>query len=175
MEEEVRIFTSIKSDYYRRSLFMGLLIALCGLGVLFYLGSYVTQANVFYLGLPILILGIFLIVWGLVPLRYLSKLEQNPNELIATRKDLHYVVKGQPLFTVPVDSLSEICFIEETSRYGIGLFLKDKSGKSIIVHNPKFDPSNFIKKSQKEGADLFLPFFQRRAFSRIGFIKHPPE
>lgn len=174
--EDVRIFTSIKSDFYRRKMFKGTIIALLGILVIFFGGSQVTPHNIHLIGLPILLLGAALIAYGLVPLRRLTKHDQHPSELSASKKHLQYSVNGKLLFTLPIDSLSDMHYVEKTNLYGIALSLKDKTKSAVIVHDPGFNFSKFIEKSQKiAGVDLFLPYFGRRSFSRFGFLKSQLE
>lgn len=168
--EGVRILTSIKSDLYRRKMFKGTLTALLGLGLLFYLGSFATPQNFHLIGLPILFFGGFLIAASLSPLWRLAHLEQNPNELIATSDHVQYIVNNDLMITLPIDAVSEMRFVEKKDLYGIAFNLKNPG--LIIVHTPRFNLERFMQRSKKEtGADLFLPYFRRRAVSRLGFLK----
>jgi hypothetical protein len=153
--EEIKIFTSLKGSFYRKKMVQGMLIALLGLGIIFFLGPLVKPP----LGFFILLLGVFLIAFGLIPLRRLSRLDQNPDELIVSGDQMHYIAGGKPVFSVPVKNISDLHYVEEANRWGIALTLRDQ--QDIIVHDPHFKPS----------ARFFLPYFERRSFSRIGFLK----
>lgn len=169
--EGVKIYSSISPEYYRKKMLQGTAIALCGVLVIVYFGSFVRPENLQYIGLPILFLGGFLIALGLIPLRRLSKLDRNPDEVAMTSKYFHYLQGGSPILTIPIREIELIRYEESSARYGITISLKQKSGGGAVVHAKRFNLQRFIKRSRrKTGADLFFPFFARRSFSRLGFI-----
>ncbi|CRX38733.1 hypothetical protein [Estrella lausannensis] len=169
--EGVKIYSSISPEYYRKKMFRGTAIALCGVLGIVYFGSFVKPENLHYIGLPVLFLGGLLIAVGLIPLRRLTKLDQNPDEVALTAKYFHYLQGGNPILTIPVRDIESIRFEETSARYGIAVTLKQKSGAEVIVHAARFNLQRFMERSRKRAkADLFFPYFARRSFSRLGFI-----
>jgi hypothetical protein len=132
----------------------GIFIALLGLGMIFFLGPLVNP----YLGFPLLLLGGFLMGFGLIPLRRLTKIVENPAELMISGGQMHYISRGKPIFSVPVKNILDMQYVEKKNAYGISLLLRDE--QEIIFHDPRF-----------KSRELFLPYFERRSFSRLGFLK----
>lgn len=173
--EGIKIYSSISPEYYRKKVIRGTGIALVGVLLIVYFGSFVTPENLHLIGLPVLFFGGFLIALGLIPLRRLSKLDRNPDEVALTAKYFHYLQGGAPILTIPLDCIASLQYSETGAQYGIALSLKRKNGIDVLVHPPGFNLNRFIERSRKKtGADLFFPYFARRSFSRLGF-RNPNE
>lgn len=169
--EGIKIYSSISTEYYRKKMLQGTAIALSGVLMIVYFGSFVQPENLHYIGLPILFLGGFLIALGLIPLRRLSRLDRNPDEVALTSKYFHYLQRGNPILTIPIREIELIRYEESSAHYGITISLKQKNGSGVLVHAKRFNLQHFIERSRKKtGADLFFPFFARRSFSRLGFL-----
>ena len=123
-------------------------------------------------GIPLFFTGIGLIAFGMLPLRRLTQLQQNPSLLILVEdKFLEYHLLGEKILTIPCDFIETLNFLESDTAYGICLKLK-KSKKisplKILVHHPHFAYKKYRKKSQKQHqCDLFFPYFSLRGFQKL--------
>ena len=116
-------------------------MSLVGLFVLIYGAGLVTPNSIYFFGIPILLIGAFLIMAGLIPIRRLNRLEIHPHELIVTKNQMYYIVEGIQKVSIPLNTIKDIRYIEENRRYGIAV------------------------------NEFFFPFFPRRQFSRLGLLR----
>lgn len=167
--EAIKLFTTIKPALLRNALLKGTAIAGIGVIILAIAGTYAPPNLLTYLGPFVLILGGGLIAWGLLPYRKLYSLENSPNELIYTNgKQIQFIAKGKEVYTIPLEMIEKLDYIEKKNNYGIAIYLNKDTKKKIVVHNPRFDMASFQKKSQKKyNCDLFIPYFSERSFNRI--------
>jgi hypothetical protein len=119
-------------------------------------------------GLPLFFAGMGLIAWGLIPYRKLKKLEENPNRIILDGTSIGYAAGSKLLFTLPVEAIDRVAYLENGSSYGIGITLKFPLPVKLRGEDPRFDLSAFRATSlSKHNCDLFLPYFSHRAFETL--------
>lgn len=120
-------------------------------------------------GLPLFLVGMGLIAWGLIPYRRLRSLEENPYRItLDGESSMTFISKGKPLFTVPRQAIGEMGYIEEENTYGIALHLKSPLPEKLQIENATFDLAEFRERSKKEHAcDLFIPYFSQRSYSTL--------
>lgn len=151
----IKIDTTVTSPLKRWILFRGTILALLGVGIFFYAGIYLPKELLAAFGIPLWLLGISLIAFGLIPYKLICRLENNPYELIITDDNqLHYVRRGKKIFTVPLYEIEKIETIGGSTSYGVGFKLK----KGFSGKFPKQE-KNLIK----YGVDIYLPHFTPRA------------
>lgn len=120
-------------------------------------------------GAPILLLGGALIVVGLLPYRRLSRQENKPNELILTELDELYIFfERTGMFKVELKNIETMAYLDDDTRYGIGLWIKYPKKSHITLLNPHIKIDEYLKNCQKDyQCDIFLPYFSKRTYQEI--------
>jgi len=169
--ESVTIRSSIDSQVMKRALIKGTLWG--GLGGLLLLigGIFLPLQEMKIWGALLFIFSFGLITYGLLPYKRLRRLEENPDQLTMEDNWLHFLVRGKLLFSIPVESIDHLEWIDSNGRdsngnvYGIKVFLKNPLSKKVIIQSPKFDFAKFRQDSLKKyQSDLFFPYFSKRSF-----------
>jgi hypothetical protein len=160
--------TSVKSSLKRSVLFRGTLLASLG-GLLILFGSFFSKGVLTSWGLPLYLIGIYLISLGLLPHRKLLLLETSPNEIhINSVLILIFKVKGTTLFSVPCVSLTKMSYIEKGSDYGIAFWFSNSSFKNVLIYSHKVKLDDLQSESKKKyGCDIFLPYFSKRSYTEM--------
>lgn len=150
------IFTlrsSIKPSLMRQAVIRGSLLSGTGGLLLLLTGIFLPLPLLKLWGFPIFLISIALITWGLWPYRCLKNIESNPNRIIIDENEwMHFSEKGKPIFSLPLNKISKINYMEQKNIYGIAFFLKDG------------DPQ---KNNQKDECDIFLAYFSKIAFNEL--------
>lgn len=170
MEEPIlKLRSSIKPALKKSVLLRGTLLGISGLALWLYGGIYLPINVLTVWGWPILILGGVLIIFGLVPYRKLTRVENKPNELILTDlEELNIYVEGIPFLKVDFENIEEMAYLDDEKRYGIGLWIKNPKTKHIIILHPLLDLNLYLKNTQKRYfCDIFLPYFSKRSFQEL--------
>lgn len=145
-------YSSIKPTLLRAALFKASLFG--GIGALFFLfAAFLPLPLIAWMGLPLFCLGLFFIAWGFIPYRKLTYLETNPHEIGYEKGEL-VVRQGKRLFTIDLETIERIDYVEKEGIYGLTFILK------------------------KPLQDIFLPYFSqsaKKAIIETGTIKVPPE
>lgn len=147
--------SSVKPSLKQHFLWRGSLLGLFGIILILFGGTFLKVHTLSIWGLPLLAGGFLLITWGLLPYRKLTILEIKPHLLELHPNFFLLTMHGKPRVSVPWSRVEKAEFVENASRYGIAIWLKNQ-GEKTIVYDPKitFD---------KEGY-LFLPYFSERAY-----------
>lgn len=152
----------------QHTLWRGTILGIAGAACLLVPGIFMPLDVMQVWGFPLFIAGIGLIAFGLIPYRKLKKLEENPNRIILEETSIGYAAGGKLLFTLPVEAIDRVAFLENTSSYGICITLKSPLPAKLRGEDSRFDLVDFRAKSlSKHGCDLFLPYFSRRAFETL--------
>lgn len=147
------------------TLVRGTILGAFGIILILLGGIFLPPRLLQYLGLPILMLGGALILWGMLPYKKLRRLEIKPYELIAfENKQLQYLAAGKPLLTIPSASIERISYFESGNDYGITIALKKPIPEKIRIQDSHFHFEEFQEKSRSRYcSDLFLPYFSERS------------
>ena len=112
----------------------GLLFSVIGGLLLLGMGTFARQEILTIWGLPSFALGIFLIAFGMIPYRNLTKLETHPHQILFDKEALTFISNKGSNVTVPYSEIKKIRSYEGKVRYGLWL-------------------------ERKENAPVFLPYF----------------
>jgi hypothetical protein len=162
--------TIVKAPLKRSVLIRGTLFAALGASCLLLGGIFFSQKTLILWGLPVFFLGLALITFGLLPYRKLAVLENWPNELVFgdDGRTFSFRQRGRTIFTMPLTTISKTTYCDKKSFYGIQIWLKQPLDEKILRHDPHFDLSAFVNKSQKNHAcDISLPYFSHRAYHEL--------
>lgn len=125
MESEIiKIRSSIDPQFKRKILLKGTFLASCG-ALLWLAACFMPPALLKHWGLPIFLLGSGLIALGLIPYRRLTQLEVIPNELVLDKNALHYFQKKRLVFSIPINDMQQMFYVEQRGKYGLAVKLKD--------------------------------------------------
>lgn len=151
--------SSIRPALMRQAVIRGSCLSGAG-GLLLLITGAILPAHLLKLwGLPIFLIGIALITWGLYPYRRLKNLENNPHRIIIDQKEwLHFLSKGKPIFSTPLKNISQIKYIEKKHTYGIGVILNQEKQPTIKTK---------ISCIEESDCDFFLPYFSKQAFLEL--------
>ena len=153
------IRTSISTQLRQRALIKGSLLAV--IAVLLWWTKYfvLAQDHVHFLGFLVLFAGAFIIAYGLIPYRYLSRLEIKPNMLEIDSEGIRFFKYNTLLFHIPWSNLHSFSYMEKGSKYGLQITLKEPDKTIKPESGNPFAFSNYeIDKTR-----LFLSFFNKRA------------
>lgn len=141
-------FSTVKGKVKRHLLFRGFLFSSFGAALLLGMGIFARQELLTSWGLPSFALGIFLIAYGMIPYRTLTKLETHPHQIIFDKEALTFISNKGNNFTILYREIKAIRFFEKKTRYGLWL-------------------------ERKESPPVFLPYFLHDA--SLDEIVHPNE
>lgn len=151
--------TTIKDSLIRYYLFRGTILAGLGGGILLFTGVFLPLLSLSEMGIPIFLLGIGLITWGLLPYRRLWRLELNPCELVANDNYLALFHGERRLLYIPQKKIAKIQYFEGKHAYGLRLMLKSKLQKKTVFYN-KIKLNSYYK-ILPEGDLLLLNFSEK--------------
>lgn len=171
--DAIKLYSSVKPPLLRKVLFKGTFLAAIGVITLAFTGAFMTKELLEFWGIPILVFSSLCLIYGMVPYRRLLRLETQPSELIVVDdKYLQMIELGKQMYSVPLSMIQEMHYFESGDEYGIALQFKEKFVDKIIVHNPRLNIQKQLQKSRSHfSCDLFIPYFTRRSFTRIAFLK----
>lgn len=169
MEESILALKSIiKPSLKKVALLRGTILGILGIALWLYGGIFLSTNSLTIWGWPIFIVGLLLITWGLLPYRKLTRLENNPNEIIVTDLEELYFKQGTPVFKIALENIEEMAYVDNNSHYGIGLWIKKPQTKNILVLHPTLDLKAYLKDCQNRYfCDVFLPNFSKRSFKEL--------
>lgn len=141
-------FSIVKVEVKKRLLFRGMFLAFTGVSLLIGMGTFADVEMLSFWGIPTFIVGVFLIGWGLIPYRNLTRLETHPHYLLLENNHLTFVSTHGNHVLVSYENIHAISYVETKNRYGIRLDLKEgdplflpcflsDSGLHEIVHANK--------------------------------------
>lgn len=137
--------SSVRSSLKRARLRRGTLLGGCGAILLVAAGICCPPQELHLIGLPLFLLGVALMAWGLLPYRRLTALENAPHRLIVSDESLTFLPsKGNSSLVIPVTSIERLSYFDEGYLYGIRLHYKDS-----------------------RQADLFFPYFSQTSYELL--------
>ncbi|MEM1282501.1 MAG: hypothetical protein AAGG81_03000 [Chlamydiota bacterium] len=171
--DTVKLFSTIKPTLLRATLFRGTLLASLGVFLLIFVTTYVPTEGMISWGLFFLLAGGGLMVYGLIPYRRLQRMENDPSELVILEGEhLQLISFGVQQYTIPLNKVEKIEYLEKGQEYGIGIWFNSEVDDRVIVHNQRLNVARLMKKSQQKfGCDLFIPYFGRRSYTRLALYR----
>lgn len=167
--DSITIRTSIKPKLKRFLLIRGSLLALIGVGLLLYSGIFITVDTLSNWGAAIWFISFLFIAWGLVPYRRITKIEENPNQIVVTEDEMiHYHRHGKDILSFPLAAIEEIHFVRDMGLYGIALTLKEETQSQ--VPNPAISVVGQMflwTMRRRHKFDRFFPFFSERGTKQL--------
>lgn len=130
--DQLKLYSTVLSRVKKRLLFRGLTLALCGALLLSTMGVWAPLSVLEVWGLPTFCLGIFLIGWGLIPYRKLTRLETHPHQLIIDETSLTFLASRGGVRTYHLSEIKQMNYWESKTRYGLQLELE--SGRVFLPH-----------------------------------------
>lgn len=167
--DSLTIRSSINHNLYKKTLFRGSFLSFLGFLPLLYGSLWMDAATLSVWGIPLFIVGMGLIMWGMLPFKRIKELERDPNELHwIDNHSISYDHKGKKTMTIPINSIENLTYLEGNTIYGIKLTFKKNMDQKVTVHDPRFAYERYEKESQKRyGCDLFFPYFSKRSYSKF--------
>lgn len=146
----------------------GTLIAGVGGGLFLGGGLYLTPETLSVWGLPLFVVAMGLMAFGLIPYRRLCRLEVNPYEAVPSDEGITFYAQKKKRFTIPRASIERMAFCEKGRAYGIGVWLKQPLPEKVVVHEKGPVLHSYRKWARKRfGCDLFLPYFTKRGLAQL--------
>lgn len=169
MSDQITIRTSIKSGLKRSLLIRGTVLAAIGMALLLYAGITISLPVLSQWGAAIWLISIFLIALGMIPYRRVVKIENNPNQIMITDDGLvHYHRHGRDVFTLPLDAIEEVRFLEDMGLYGIAVTLKESEREKIPYPAISVVMQMFQWSLKRNHSfDRFFPFFSERGARKL--------
>ena len=171
MENQVvHIYSTVRPELKKRVLLYGTAYAALGALLVLISGLFLPPFWMQYFGFPLLIIGILVIAWGLMPYKRVTRLETQPHELVVTDdQNLHYAVSGQHVLTVPLQAIERLSFCDENvDRYGIALDLKSGMSELVALKKPGTSVVSYLASMRRRYAcDLFFPYFSQRSYREL--------
>jgi hypothetical protein len=124
--------TRIPAELIRQKLTRAILLGGTGILLLILTGSQMPLPTLQRWGIPILIIGIGAIAFGMVPYRRLIQLRDHPDELILEDGELIYFHEFKPVMAIPLASIERLEY-----RDGILLWLRDQQKPIHFPHFPE--------------------------------------
>lgn len=161
--------SSIKPKAMQKALWQGCALGGSGVSLLLYAGTTYTPDSLLYWGLPIFLVAMGLIGWGLTPYKQLRRLEENPDKLMVDNKEnIRFVHEGKPFLVVPASAVAKISYLDWAGEYGIVIHLHP--GKKGRIYGKKMAKTQEVKARlwEQEGKRaLFFPYFSERAYQLL--------
>lgn len=167
--DSIKLFSTIKPDVLRKSLFKGTFLASLGVIILIAVTTYLPLESMATWGTLFLLVGGGLMVYGLIPYRKLVRMESDPSELILIDNQyLQFITFKKQQYTIPLTMIDKTEYVEKGDDYGIAIWFKEAVDDKVVVHNQKLNMQKITAKSkEKYECDLFIPYFGRRAYTRL--------
>lgn len=159
--------TTLYPFLVRQTLFKGFCISLIGMTLLVYSGTFIPSHLLKFMGLPVFIMGIGCLAWGLLPYRRLSRLELQPDKLEALEaKSIDFFSKGEKVLSLPFNAIQSFDYFQKEGIYGLVILLKTPS------HKLRIPSSIFLKEADKRllntlQADFFFPYFSQHSVREL--------
>ena len=135
--DQLKLFSIVLSKVKKRLLVRGMILGVLGVTFLFCMGVWGSVATLETWGLLTFALGIFLIGFGLIPYKNLTRLETHPHKLIISEKTLTFISSRGGARSVPLSNIRNISYWEGRTRYGLTV---DLGGSRIFLPRFLCDP-----------------------------------
>lgn len=176
------LHSKIRPELLRATLFRGMVFAGAGVFLFLAAGTRFPIALLQRVGLPVALIGFFLILVGMIPYKRLNRLETKPHRISCIDGEMIFSKESKPLFKLPLQTIQEVSYLEKGTLYGLGINLKTPLPKALtVLQNKKSFATFFARTLQKfENTDLFLPYFMekdKREIERLldGSSQEPEE
>lgn len=140
--ETLTLYSSIKKELMQQQLVRGSAIAVFGAIILVFGGTWVPQNSLAYWGLPLFLVGIGLITWGMLPYRKLKQLEEHPYVVKIENGTMHCFKSGREVYQLHLEQVKSVEYVDDERHYG-------------------------IKIAMRPSESLFLPYFSKHSFEMI--------
>ncbi len=163
--QSTRTFRSaVKPELIRSTLSRRGWVAVLGASLIVLTGTVLPFDWIKLWGLPLFLIGLVLVAFGILPYRKLSRLQLHPHRLEYDGEFFHFLKQGKPLFKIPEISVDHITFLEKELLYGVAVYLKKPAPEKVVVLDKRFDIEAFVEDSKRrfDGCDLFLPYFSKK-------------
>jgi hypothetical protein len=171
VKEFLVVRSSISSALLRKTLFRGFAIAFIGICILLFAGSNLSVEFLHKWGWSLFLIALGLITLGMLPYRRLSRLQVNPSKIVFFDLNyMTYVQRDKKILTIPVESIAQMSYISHSHSYpyGIAIWLKPSPIEPIIAHQSFKEVEQMRKQGQRiNKADVFLPYFNQRAYDEL--------
>lgn len=123
----MKLFSIVKPDVKKSFLIRGMILGFCGTALLLGMGVFASVDILSVWGIPSFLGGIFLIGFGLIPYRKLTRLETHPHQIILDENAFTFISTYGNEVRVLYSTIKKITFVETKRRYGLRLELEGKS------------------------------------------------
>ena len=148
-----KLRSTIKPKLKKNLLLKGTFFSFIGVFIWLVCSVFIPVYDLNYTGWLIYMVGGAFIVFGLLPYKKISRLENNPSEIIVSQDEYLYAfVGGALLIKISLDNIEALKFIDRKNDYGISISLK----------------TPVLEKSE-----VFLPFFSKVSFSELYEVIFP--
>ncbi|MCP5505361.1 MAG: hypothetical protein H7A38_00575 [Chlamydiales bacterium] len=132
-------FSMVKGEVKRRLLKRAIVLSSMGALLLLGMGLFTKVEILSTWGLPSFALGIFLVTFGMIPYRNLTKLETHPHQIIFDKEAFTFISNKGNSATVSYREITKIRCHEGKVRYG--LWIERKGGVPLFLPNFLYDAS----------------------------------
>lgn len=157
------IRSSIRPELKLNTLLNGTLIAVAGVALLVAGGTFMPERLLSTWGFLIWIVALFMIAYGLIPYRKLTRLELKPFEIHNEGDRFLFKTPKGIVLTLPKKELIKSQYVTLGKVYGIAIWLKEPKKLPDTLRNDLYQ--NKIRKAF--GCDLFLPYFSEKGYSEF--------
>jgi hypothetical protein len=162
------LYTSIKPQILKKSLFIGSSFSITGAFCIVLSGAWLSMDTLQTYGIWILLTSFIVMSLGLLPFRRLKKLSQNPDHIQIHEEYFTVYSQEKKILSIPFNAIQELEYAEYKKRYGMSIFFKDALKEKICIHCRDFDMKSIQKKSRQEwGCSIFLPFYSERSCCKL--------
>jgi hypothetical protein len=168
MADNLILRSTIHADLRRYTLLKGSILALFGIFMILISGIFLPKEILDLWGLPVFVIGMGFITWGLLPYRQLSRLESRPNELHLTpSQDLDYIEQGQVALRIPLKAVKKWIHSETDQLYGIGVVLNHGMENSVIMYQNLHQSATHPTILKEFNVNFFFPYFSKRSYDEL--------
>lgn len=147
--DQISLRSVVTPMQLRAHLLSGTFKAATGAFILLIFGAFLKEPYLHLFGLPLLVIGVALICWGLIPYKQLKKLQEAPYKLTINPHDLVIDLKKRKPIVIPHSSIASLSY-KQGNNPGI-----------VIKLHPVGEEPSLHKR------ELFLPYFTTRSFEEL--------
>ena len=166
--EAVKQYSVIYPHFKNKVRWRGVFLAISGAFLLLYGGIFTAAEELEKWGTTIWLVSISLIALGWIPYKRLCWLENHPDELIITDKDLLHYISSGPVVTIDLKQIDSVNYLEKRLLYGIAISFRRPLAHPLEQPKVSFSmrvlQSLFLRDVER---DLFLPFFSEETKKEI--------
>ena len=140
--ETLTLFSSIKKELLQQQLMRGSAVAAIGALILIFGGTWVPQASLSFWGLPLFLVGIGLITWGMLPYRRLKQLENSPYVIKVENHTIYCFKGGKETYRLDMNNIENLEYVDDVRLYGIRIILKSPENSTVFL--PYFSKNSYV-------------------------------